>query len=79
MMLTAATRLGWLGESSKASMSSREALTKSLANWKICPIGIRPGCPELDESAARCKVANRPLNSASVEMRVEDGATLLIA
>jgi hypothetical protein len=60
-------------------MSSREALTKSLANWKSCPIGIRPGSPELEESAALCKVANRALNSASVEMRVEDGAILLTA
>jgi hypothetical protein len=77
-MLTATTRLGWLGESSKVSMSSREALTKSFANWKSCLIGIRPGSPELDESAALCTAANRALNSASVEM-LEDGAILLIA
>jgi hypothetical protein len=34
---------------------------------------------ELDESAARCKLSNHALNSASVEMRVEDRAILVIA
>ena len=77
MMLTATTRLGWLGESSKASMSSSDALTKSLANWKICPIGIRPGCP--DESPLPAARSPTAPNSASVEMALEDDPILVTA